>query len=54
MPEVLYLTEGRVYRGEVLDGRPHGEGTIVWPNGAVHTGTWVDGARHGEGVEALP
>ena len=44
--EVLYVDEGRVYRGGVLDGRPHGEGLMIWPSGAVHTGTWVDGARH--------
>ena len=48
--EVLYLTEGRVYLGEILDGRPHGEGRMIWPSGAVHTGTWVDGTRHGAGT----
>ena len=48
--EVLYLDAGRVYRGEVLDGRPHGEGRMIWPRGAVYIGTWVDGARHGAGI----
>ena len=48
--EVLYLDAGRVYRGEVLDGRPHGEGRMIRPSGAVHVGVWVDGARHGAGT----
>ena len=48
--EILYLTEGRVYLGEILDGRPHGEGRMIWPSDAVHTGTWVDGTRHGTGT----
>ena len=48
--DVLYLDEGRVYLGEVLEGRPHGEGRMVWPSDAVHTSTWGDGARHGAGT----
>ena len=47
---LLYLDEGQVYLGEVLEGRPDGEGRMVWPSDAVHTGTWVDGARHGAGT----
>ena len=48
--ETLYLDDGRVYLGEVRDGRPHGEGRMLWPSGAAHVGTWVDGARHGPGT----
>ena len=42
--EFLPLGEGRVYRGEVLNGHPHSEGTLTWPSGATYTGQWVDGA----------
>ena len=52
--EVLQLPEGRVYRGEVRDGPPHGEGRMIWSSGAVHTGTWVDGARSGSGRLTWP
>ena len=52
--EILYLSEGRVYRGDVVDARPHGEGTMIWPSGATYTGTWEHGARHGAGVERIP
>ena len=45
--EVLYLAEGRVYRGEVLDGRPHGDGRMIWPSGALYVGAWSHGARDG-------
>ena len=44
--ETLYLDDGRVHLGEVRDGRPHGEGRMLWPSGAAHVGTWVDGARN--------
>ena len=47
--EVLYLADGRIYRGEVVEGRPHGEGTMIWPSGAVYVGHWEHGARHGAG-----
>ena len=49
--EVLYLEDGRVYRGEVVDGRPHGEGRMIWSDNRTYEGTWKDGGRHGEGVE---
>ena len=48
--ETLYLDDGRVYLGEVRDGRPHGEGRMLWPSGAVHVDTWSDGMRHGAGT----
>ena len=48
--EILYLSEGRVYRGEVLNGRPHGEGTLTWPSGAAYSGQWANGTRQGSGT----
>ena len=35
-PEILYLSEGRVYRGELANGVPHGEGRMIWPSGAMY------------------
>ena len=48
--EILDLGDGRVYRGEVLDGRPHGEGTMIWPSGTAYFGQWAHGARYGTGT----
>ena len=48
--EILDLGDGRVYRGEVLDGRPHREGTMIWPSGTAYSGQWAHGARHGTGT----
>ena len=48
--EVLDPGKGRIYRGEVLDERPHGEGTLTWPSGAAYSGQWANGARHGTGT----
>ena len=48
--ETLYLDDGLVYLGEVRDGRPHGEGRMLWPSGAVHVDTWSEGMRHGAGT----
>ena len=48
--EILYLGKEREYRGWVVDGRPHGEGTFTWwRSGARFTGQWANGARHGTG-----
>ena len=48
--KVLDLDEGRVYRGDVAGGRPHGEGTMIRPNGATSTGQRAGGARHDTGT----
>ena len=48
--EILYLSEGRVYRGEVRGERPHGEGRMLWPSGAIYAGQWAHGARHAMGT----
>ena len=50
--EILDLGKGREYRGRVVDGRPHGEGTLTWwRSGARFTGQWANGARHGHGSD---
>ncbi len=37
------------YDGELLDGRPHGEGTYICFNGDKYVGNWKEGKRHGVG-----
>ena len=48
--EVMELPNGDLYRGHVLDGRPHGRGTYRWNDGSVYDGEWVQGMKHGRGV----
>ena len=36
------MTDGNVYEGELLDNKPHGQGTLTSPDGLVTHGTWVD------------
>merc|ERR1711970_645540 len=42
--------DGRVYEGDFLEGRKHGEGTHWWPDGRSYRGQWKDGKQNGEGV----
>ena len=37
------------YTGEVLDGRPHGGGKMVYTDGSVYEGEWKNGSPHGHG-----
>lgn len=47
-PEIAY-PDGRLYRGQVRRGRPHGQGVMRCPNGDSYCGFWVKGLRHGQG-----
>jgi len=38
------------YRGELLSEKPHGKGTVTWPDGSRYSGEWKNGLYHGEGV----
>lgn len=42
--------DGRVYTGEVVDGKRHGKGKLVWRNGDIYEGDWRDDKRHGKGI----
>ena len=42
------------YRGEILDGKPNGLGTLTLPNGENYVGEWKDGERHGQGTHLSP
>ena len=41
----------QVYRGEVLNGRPHGTGKLQYPDGGWYEGEFRDGKRHGRGKD---
>ena len=42
--------DGKVYKGEFLDGKRHGRGSISYPDGSTYDGEWLDDLRHGQGV----
>ena len=37
------------YKGQFVDGLPHGVGTCHYASGAVYNGQWQGGLRHGQG-----
>ena len=41
---------GEVYEGQFKEGRQHGAGTLVRPDGFRYTGEFVDGWIQGQGV----
>ncbi len=44
-----FAGEGAVYAGEMVDGVPHGHGTLVERAGDRYDGDWLNGKRHGRG-----
>ena len=40
--------------GEMVDGKRHGYGTMVWPDGKKYVGEWKGGNRHGCGLVSWP
>ncbi|XP_017377126.1 ALS2 C-terminal-like protein isoform X1 [Cebus imitator] len=53
-----FRAEGRLcqatYEGEWCRGRPHGKGTLKWPDGRNHAGNFCQGLEHGFGICLLP
>jgi len=45
---------GDVYEGDLIDGVPHGKGTLTFSYGDVYEGDFVDGKFHGKGTLTLP
>ena len=41
--------DGKQYRGEMLEGKRHGKGSIIYPDGASYDGDWHNDWRHGHG-----
>ena len=38
------------YKGDVVVGRPHGVGTLVYPDGNKYVGEFMNGLFHGQGI----
>ena len=38
------------YKGDVVIGKPHGVGTVVYPDGNKYVGEWMNGLFHGQGI----
>nr|XP_014432354.1 ALS2 C-terminal-like protein [Pelodiscus sinensis] len=53
-----FRAEGRlknaVYEGEWSWGKPHGKGTLKWPDGRNHVGDFQEGLEHGFGICLIP
>ncbi|TRZ00879.1 hypothetical protein DNTS_030251, partial [Danionella cerebrum] len=53
-----FRKEGRLkdamYEGRWLSGKPHGKGTLKWPDGAVYSGTFRNGLEDGFGEFIMP
>lgn len=47
--QVITYSDGSQYKGEVIDGKRHGEGFIQWVNGDTYEGQWLNDMPHGQG-----
>jgi len=36
MEAEIRLEDGKTYKGEMKNGKPHGLGTLIWPNGDIY------------------
>ena len=41
------------YKGDVVIGRPHGVGTLVYPDGNKYVGEFMNGFFHGQGIYTI-
>ena len=44
------LSDGSVYEGEMLTGKPHGYGERKFQNGDIYDGDWKNDLKNGEGT----
>ena len=42
-----------VYKGQVENGEPNGQGTETSPDGTKYVGEWKDGRKHGQGTNTF-
>lgn len=52
-PKYIAYSNG-YYLGEVMNGKPSGNGKYVWNNGSTFVGTWADGEVNGSGILTFP
>jgi hypothetical protein len=51
LPIGIYITKLRdVYKGEVKDGKFHGQGELIYADGSSYLGEFQNGFRHGKGI----
>jgi len=48
-PVRIVSPNGDVYVGEIVSGKPHGQGTRTFPDGRKYVGEWKYGKLHGQG-----
>ena len=41
------------YNGDVVIGKPHGVGTVVYPDGNKYVGEFMNGLFHGQGIYTI-
>ncbi len=46
--------KGYKYQGELHNGRQHGQGHSIYPNGHEYFGQFENGYRHGKGLDIYP
>ena len=44
--------DGSSYDGDIMDGKPDGQGTYIWPDGDKYVGAWKNGQREGLGCHS--
>lgn len=47
--ETIRYADGRVYVGQVVNGKRHGIGKLTWPSGSTYEGDWRDDKQNGKG-----
>jgi len=48
-PVFQFVETQEIYRGEWQNGKRHGKGEQLWPDGSVYQGHWRDDQRYGRG-----
>lgn len=50
---IKFGTDGKqklIYSGNLLNGMPHGKGTVKWADGSEYVGEWKEGRKQGQGT----
>ena len=53
-PVRIVSPNGDVYVGEIVSGKPHGQGTRTFTNGDKYVGEWKNGKENGNGKRNSP
>ena len=50
----IFWPNDNKYEGEILNGLPHGYGTLVYNTGITYVGEFQEGKYHGQGTLTIP